>query len=143
MKDKVLLFINGDAPKSFPDPDKYGLIACTDGAFHYLRKLNFPLEKLDFISGDFDSHSGKEEGIMMKSSSTRLIRTKPIFRKHWRLSKKETSGKLRCSAEAGENRIIFWETSPWLSDIKTGWILDFTTNFQNIILFQKALTYKM
>ncbi len=63
MKDKVLLFINGDAPKSFPDPDKYGLIACTDGAFHYLRKLNFPLEKLDFISGDFDSHSGKEEGI--------------------------------------------------------------------------------
>lgn len=63
MKDKVLLFINGDAPKSFPDPDKYGMIACTDGAFHYLRKLNFPLEKLDFISGDFDSHSGKEEGI--------------------------------------------------------------------------------
>ena len=63
MKDKVLLFINGDAPKSFPDPDKYGLIACTDGAFHYLRKLNFPLEKLDFISGDFDSHSGKQEGI--------------------------------------------------------------------------------
>ena len=60
---KVLLFINGDAPKSFPDPEKYDLIACTDGAFHYLKNLNFPLEKLDFISGDFDSHSGADENV--------------------------------------------------------------------------------
>ncbi|WP_241331271.1 thiamine diphosphokinase [Chryseobacterium arthrosphaerae] len=63
MKDKVLLFINGDAPKSFPDLEKYGLIACTDGAFHYVKRMNFPLEKLDFISGDFDSHSGADENI--------------------------------------------------------------------------------
>ncbi|WP_415328594.1 thiamine diphosphokinase [Chryseobacterium sp. MMS23-Vi53] len=63
MKDKALLFINGDAPKSFPIPDEYGLIACTDGAFHYLKNMNFPLDKLDFISGDFDSHSGKDENI--------------------------------------------------------------------------------
>lgn len=63
MKDKALLFINGDAPKSFPGIEEYGLIACTDGAFHYLKNLNFPLEKLDFISGDFDSHSGKDEDI--------------------------------------------------------------------------------
>ncbi len=63
MKDKALLFINGDAPTFFPDPEQYGLIACTDGAFHYLKKLDFPLDKLNFISGDFDSHSGKEEGI--------------------------------------------------------------------------------
>ncbi|MDR6404797.1 MULTISPECIES: thiamine diphosphokinase [Chryseobacterium] len=63
MKDKALLFINGDAPKSFPNPENYGLIACTDGAFHYLKTLNFPLNKLDFISGDFDSHSGKDEDI--------------------------------------------------------------------------------
>ncbi|WP_294316218.1 thiamine diphosphokinase [uncultured Chryseobacterium sp.] len=63
MKDKALLFINGDAPGSFPNPEQYGLVACTDGAFHYLKILNFPLDKLDFISGDFDSHSGKEEGI--------------------------------------------------------------------------------
>ena len=60
---KVLLFINGDAPKSFPDPENYDLIACTDGAFHYLKNLNFPLEKLDFISGDFDSHSGADENV--------------------------------------------------------------------------------
>lgn len=60
---KVLLFINGDAPKSFPDPEKYDLIACTDGAFHYLKQLGFPLEKLDFISGDFDSHSGADENV--------------------------------------------------------------------------------
>jgi len=63
MKDKALLFINGDAPKSFPDLEQYGLIACTDGAFHYLKNLDFPLEKLDFISGDFDSHSGADENI--------------------------------------------------------------------------------
>lgn len=60
---KVLLFINGDTPKSFPDPEKYDLIACTDGAFHYLGQLGFPLEKLDFISGDFDSHSGADENV--------------------------------------------------------------------------------
>lgn len=60
---KVLLFINGDAPKSFPDPENYDLIACTDGAFHYLKQLSFPLEKLDFISGDFDSHSGADENV--------------------------------------------------------------------------------
>ena len=63
MKDKALLFINGDAPKSFPNPGNYGLIACTDGAFHYLKTLKFPLNKLDFISGDFDSHSGSDENI--------------------------------------------------------------------------------
>ncbi|MBW8523212.1 thiamine diphosphokinase [Chryseobacterium chendengshani] len=63
MSTKVLLFINGDAPKSFPDPENYDLIACTDGAFHYLKQLNFPLENLDFISGDFDSHSGSDENV--------------------------------------------------------------------------------
>lgn len=63
MKDKALLFINGDAPGTFPDLEQYGLIACTDGAFHYLKNLAFPLDKLDFISGDFDSHSGADENI--------------------------------------------------------------------------------
>ncbi len=63
MRDKVLLFINGDAPKSLPDLREYTFIACTDGAFHYLKNLNFPLEKLDFISGDFDSHSGADESV--------------------------------------------------------------------------------
>ncbi|GAE64743.1 thiamine diphosphokinase [Chryseobacterium indologenes] len=63
MRDKVLLFINGDAPKSLPDPEDYALVACTDGAFHYLKRMGFPLDKLDFISGDFDSHSGSDENI--------------------------------------------------------------------------------
>ncbi|WP_312286114.1 thiamine diphosphokinase [Chryseobacterium gleum] len=63
MKDKALLFINGDAPKSLPDLNNYGLIACTDGAFHYLKRMGFPLDRLDFISGDFDSHSGSDENI--------------------------------------------------------------------------------
>lgn len=63
MKDKALLFINGDHPKTFPDPANYGLIACTDGAFHYLKNMGFPLDRLDFISGDFDSHSGSDESV--------------------------------------------------------------------------------
>lgn len=61
MTDKVLLFINGIPPEILPETEDYSLIACSDGAFHYLKEKNFPLEKLDFISGDFDSHSGKEE----------------------------------------------------------------------------------
>ncbi|MDQ1095170.1 MULTISPECIES: thiamine diphosphokinase [Chryseobacterium] len=63
MSGKALLFINGEAPKSLPDPEFYGLIACTDGAFHYLKRQHFPLEKLDFISGDFDSHTGNDENV--------------------------------------------------------------------------------
>jgi len=54
---KALLFINGEPPKEFPNLLDYELIACTDGAFHYLKELNFPLDKLDFISGDFDSYT--------------------------------------------------------------------------------------
>lgn len=61
-----MLFINGDAPKMLPDAGQYELIACTDGAFHYLKNMGFPLEKLDFISGDFDSHSGSDENIYHK-----------------------------------------------------------------------------
>lgn len=63
MKGKVLLFINGDAPETLPDYHNYELIACTDGAFHYLKRMGFPLDKLDFISGDFDSHSGADENV--------------------------------------------------------------------------------
>lgn len=63
MRNKTLLFINGIPPKNLPETEGYSLIAVTDGAFHYLKEKNFPLEKLDFISGDFDSHSGKDENI--------------------------------------------------------------------------------
>lgn len=59
----ALLFINGKPPKNLPKTEGYDVIACTDGAFHYLKEKNFPLDKLDIISGDFDSHSGKDEEI--------------------------------------------------------------------------------
>ncbi|MGK6342793.1 thiamine diphosphokinase [Chryseobacterium sp. DT-3] len=81
MKDKALLFINGDHPKSLPDPDQYGLIACTDGAFHYLKQLGFPLDKLDFISGDFDSHSGADEGVYQEKFILTLDQDKTDFHK--------------------------------------------------------------
>lgn len=51
----ALLFINGEAPSSLPNLDGFDLICATDGAFDYLQALLFPIEKLDFISGDFDS----------------------------------------------------------------------------------------
>lgn len=57
VKNKALLFINGEPPKEFPNLSDYELVACTDGAFHYLKELSFPLDKLDFISGDFDSYT--------------------------------------------------------------------------------------
>ncbi len=60
---KALLFINGVPPEKLPSSDDYDVIACTDGAFHYLKDKGFPLEKLDFISGDFDSHDGEDEAV--------------------------------------------------------------------------------
>lgn len=65
MKNKALLFINGDSPQTIPNLSDYDLIACTDGAFHYLKQLKFSLDKLDFISGDFDSHKIEEEIIQL------------------------------------------------------------------------------
>ena len=61
MSEKALLFINGTPPENLPKTEGYDIIACTDGAFHYLKQLKFPLDKLDFISGDFDSHKIEEE----------------------------------------------------------------------------------
>ncbi|NAW51374.1 thiamine diphosphokinase [Elizabethkingia argentiflava] len=58
---KALLFINGIPPRTFPDIQEYNLIACTDGAFHYLKENHFPLDRLDFISGDCDCFD-EEEG---------------------------------------------------------------------------------
>lgn len=63
MTDKALLFINGVPPKTLPVITDYSLISCSDGAFHYLKENGFPLDQLDFISGDFDSHSGIDENV--------------------------------------------------------------------------------
>ena len=63
MSEKALLFINGTPPENLPKAEGYDIIACTDGAFHYLKDKNFPLAQLDFISGDFDSHTGNDENI--------------------------------------------------------------------------------
>jgi len=55
MNKNFLLFINGQPPKKLPNIEDYHSIACTDGAFHYLKEKKFPLDRLDFISGDLDS----------------------------------------------------------------------------------------
>ena len=76
MRNKALLFINGDSPKTIPNLSGYDLIACTDGAFHYLKQLKFPLDKLDFISGDFDSHKIEEEILLQaQNHSFEIIET--------------------------------------------------------------------
>ena len=76
MKNKALLFINGDSPKTIPNFSGYDLIACTDGAFHYLKQHKFPLNQLDFISGDFDSHKIEEEIIQQaQNHSFEIIET--------------------------------------------------------------------
>ena len=59
----AFFFINGTPPENLPKAEGYDIIACTDGAFHYLKEKNFPLAQLDFISGDFDSHTGNDENI--------------------------------------------------------------------------------
>lgn len=56
----ALLFINGKPPKTFPDLEGYDFVVATDGAFHYLKDKKFPLEKLDLVAGDFDSHDHDE-----------------------------------------------------------------------------------
>jgi len=81
MKDKALLFINGEPPASLPNPEHYELIACTDGAFHYLKQLGFPLERIDFISGDFDSHSGSDEEVYEDKFILTLDQDKTDFHK--------------------------------------------------------------
>lgn len=52
MSKKALLFLNGEVPTIIPNTDDYQQIFCTDGAFHYLKKLNITP---DVIAGDFDS----------------------------------------------------------------------------------------
>lgn len=81
MKDKALLFINGEPPISLPNPEHYGLIACTDGAFHYLKQSGFPLDQIDFISGDFDSHSGSDEEVYEDKFILTLDQDKTDFHK--------------------------------------------------------------
>lgn len=56
---KALLFLNGEPPKSLPNFTEYDFISCTDGAFLYLKKMNFPVKKLNFISGDFDTRDNE------------------------------------------------------------------------------------
>lgn len=78
---KALLFINGVPPENLPDTQGYDLIACSDGAFHYLKEKGFPFERLDFISGDFDSHSGADENIYREKFIYRPDQDKTDFHK--------------------------------------------------------------
>lgn len=86
---KALLFINGIPPNNLPQTDDYSLIACSDGAFHYLKEKNFPLEKLDFISGDFDSHFGEDENIAQEKFISTPDQDKTDFEKSLEIIKEK------------------------------------------------------
>ncbi|MCJ8498736.1 thiamine diphosphokinase [Chryseobacterium salipaludis] len=58
---KALLFINGVPPARLPDADAFDVVACSDGAFDYLKSAGFNFSKLNFVSGDFDSQAAQEE----------------------------------------------------------------------------------
>lgn len=118
MKDKALLFINGDAPKSVPDLETYGLIACTDGAFHYLKNLNFPLEKLDFISGDFDSHSGKDENIYEDKFIYTPDQDKTDFHKALEIILERGFTNVDVLGGSGGEQDHFWEILRSLLDVR-------------------------
>lgn len=59
---RAALFLNGQAPKIFPDLNQFETIFCTDGAYRYLNTEGIIP---DVVSGDFDSLSPMEimEGI--------------------------------------------------------------------------------
>ena len=86
---KALLFINGIPPVHLPETENYSLVACSDGAFHYLKEKDFPLEKLDFISGDFDSHSGRDESIYAEKFIYTPDQDKTDFHKSLEIIKKK------------------------------------------------------
>ncbi len=69
---KALLFINGTPPDHFPDLKHYHQIACSDGAFHYLLSRDFPLDRLTFVSGDFDGIEYSEIQHQIKANPSNL-----------------------------------------------------------------------
>jgi len=75
MNKKSLLFINGQPPKELPNINDYDLVACTDGAFHYLKEKKFPLDRLDFISGDLDSLQNIEYENFSENLKNKIIHT--------------------------------------------------------------------
>lgn len=91
---KALLFINGIPPKNLPETEGYDLIACSDGAFHYLKEKNFPLEKLDFISGDFDSHLGSDAEIYHEKFIFTPDQDKTDFHKSLEIIREKGFGKI-------------------------------------------------
>jgi thiamine pyrophosphokinase len=42
---KALLFINGEPPKQLPETYGFDLVACSDGAFGYLKEKKFTFKK--------------------------------------------------------------------------------------------------
>ena len=73
---KALLFLNGEPPKSLPNFTEYDFISCTDGAFLYLKKMNFPVKKLNFISGDFDTRDNENHwSEMLENEHLDFIKT--------------------------------------------------------------------
>lgn len=98
---QALLFINGVPPKQLPETDGYQMVACTDGAFHYLKEMNFLLQKLDFISGDFDSHNGSDEDIYSQKFIHTPDQNKTDFQKSLEILLERGIGKVNVYGGSG------------------------------------------
>jgi hypothetical protein len=82
------------------------LIACTDGAFHYLKRMGFPLINWILFPEILILIPDLMKIFIRKNLSIRRIRIIPIFIKHWILLLK--GGKdVDVLVEVEANRIIF------------------------------------
>ena len=77
--------------------------------------MSFPLDKLDFISGDFDSHSGSDEDMYEGKFILTLDQEKQIFIKRWKSFRKEVFQKLmfwrkwrRTGSFSGKSYCCLW-----------------------------------
>lgn len=132
MLKKTLLFINGEPPKELPLIDDFQLIACTDGAFHYLKKKNFPLDKLDFISGDFDSHLGMDDKIYKEKFIHTPDQNYTDFHKALNIILKKGGGEVHVYGASGR------EQDHFLGNIHTAYLFK---DKLDIVFFDDYSTY--
>lgn len=97
---KALLFINGEL-NQIPRKGDFDIIACTDGALEKLIQLNFPLHRLDFISGDFDSHCGQHHEIPTEKFIHTPDQSKTDFHKALEILQQKKAEKIHIYGASG------------------------------------------
>lgn len=92
-------------PHQFPDTEDYAFIACTDGALNKLIERKFDLQKIDLISGDFDSYpplSSEQKAIIENKIIHTPDQDKTDFHKALEIIKNEKITELDIYGGSGE-----------------------------------------